>query len=239
MDTKLAVVTGGAHRLGRIFVETLAEQGYAVLVHYHRSGQQADDLVAQLRQQGVSAWSQAADLRQPQGIEQLFQRVDDLEIPLAVLVNSAAEMQACDVHQLTAADWDATLALNLRAPFLCAQRAAARMDDGGLIVNLSDVGARQLWTMYPAYVVSKAALETLTRLLARALAPRVRVNAIAPGLVLPGEDLPAERWDQLVAKTPWKRPVPVDEIAAALDYLLAATTVTGQVLTVAAGYDLR
>ncbi len=237
MNAKLALVTGGAHRLGRVFVERLAARGYALLIHYHRSQKAAEQLAADLRAQGVAAWTQSADLRQPEAIETLFWRVDELELPLAVLINSAAEMPAGDLRTLDAASWDATLSLNLRAPFLCAQRAAARMSAGGLILNVSDVGARKTWTGYPAYVVSKAGLETLTRLLARALAPDIRVNALAPGLVFPSEDLPLETWARLLDRLPGKRPVKETEIAAALDYLLEAEAVTGQVLTVAAGYD--
>ncbi len=238
MDEKLALVTGGAHRLGRVFSRRLAARGYALLLHYHRSGAAAEQLAAELRAEGAQVWTQAADLRREAEIDRLFQRVDALGRPLAVLVNSAAEMKAADLRTLEAASWDETLSLNLRAPFLCAQRAAARMSAGGLIVNVSDVGAGKVWTKYPAYVVSKAGLETLTRLLARALAPEIRVNAIAPGLVFPSEDLPPETWEQLVARLPTRRTVPPEAIAAALDYLLQADAVTGQVLTVADGYDL-
>ncbi len=238
MDEKLALVTGGAHRLGRVFSRRLAARGYALLLHYHRSEAAAEQLAAELRAEGAQVWTQAADLRREAEIDRLFQRVDALGRPLAVLVNSAAEMKAADLRTLEAAAWDETLSLNLRAPFLCAQRAAARMSAGGLIVNVSDVGAGKVWTKYPAYVVSKAGLETLTRLLARALAPEIRVNAIAPGLVFPSEDLPPETWERLVARLPTRRTVPPEAIAAALDYLLQADAVTGQVLTVADGYDL-
>ncbi|RME87997.1 MAG: SDR family oxidoreductase, partial [Anaerolineae bacterium] len=170
----------------------------------------------------------------------LFAAVDATPHPLHVLVNSAAVMTRHDVRTLPAGEWDATFAVNLRAPFLLAQQAARRMETagGGLIVNVTDVGARKVWSAFPAYTVSKAALESLTRVLARALAPKVRVNAIAPGLVLPSEHVAAEEWDRLVARLPLKRPASVDEIASALDFLLDNEYITGQTLVIDGGYSL-
>lgn len=234
----LALITGGAHRLGAVFAEHLARRGYNLLIHYHRSAQPAEFLAAQLRETGVRAWTFGADLRRPDEIEALFAYLDSLDVPLALLINSAATMPESDLRQISAAEWDETLALNLRAPMLCAQRAAARMTDGGLILHLSDTGARKTWTKFPAYTVSKAALETLTRLQARAFAPLVRVNALAPGLVLPADDFPPADWERLLQKTPAGRAVRPDELTAVLDYLLAAPSVTGQVLVVDGGYAL-
>jgi NAD(P)-dependent dehydrogenase (short-subunit alcohol dehydrogenase family) len=116
--------------------------------------------------------------------------------------------------------------------------AAARMAAGGLIVNVTDVGAQKAWSRFPAYAVSKAALEALTRIQARAFAPSLRVNAIAPGLVLPPEEMPPAEWDRLVGRTPLGRPISPDEVAAALDFLLDNESVTGQVLAVDGGYAI-
>jgi pteridine reductase len=113
--------------------------------------------------------------------------------------------------------------------------------EGGLIVNITDAGASKAWTGYPAYIVSKAALESLTRVLARALAPNIRVNAIAPGLALPPEDaetLSADAWDRLVRRLPLPRPAAPEELAAALTYLLDNAYITGQTLAVDGGYSL-
>ncbi|MEJ5225495.1 MAG: SDR family oxidoreductase, partial [Anaerolineales bacterium] len=133
---------------------------------------------------------------------------------------------------------NAALDLNLRAPFLMSQRAARRMTAGGLIVNITDVGARKTWSAYPAYTVSKAALESLTRVLARALAPDIRVNAVAPGLVLPAADMSPEAWQILTEKMPLRRTARPEEIAAALDFLLDNHFVTGETITVDGGYSL-
>lgn len=244
-DLPLAVVTGGAHRLGRAFALTLAYQGYAVLVHYHRSAQQAARTVTEIKSFGVPAFSMQADLTLSEHVEALFLLVDSLlEKPganlshLSVLVNSAAVVPRGKAQTLPVADWDAALDLNLRAPFLCAQQACLRMKRGGLIVNVSDVGAGKAWSRFPSYTASKAALESLTRVLARSFAPAVRVNAIAPGLVLQSEIVTGEEWDRLVARLPLKRPATTEEVASALEFLLKNEYITGQTIVVDGGYSL-
>jgi NAD(P)-dependent dehydrogenase (short-subunit alcohol dehydrogenase family) len=164
--------------------------------------------------------------------------VDKIPHPLKVLVNSAAIIAQGDVRTLAVKDWDAALNLNLRAPFLCAQEAAKRMKAGGLIVNVSDVGARKSWTRFPAYSVSKAGLEALTKILARSLAPAIRVNAIAPGLALQSDLISKEEWKRLIDRLPLKRAATVQEIASALDFLLKNEYITGQTLEVDGGYSL-
>jgi NAD(P)-dependent dehydrogenase (short-subunit alcohol dehydrogenase family) len=135
-------------------------------------------------------------------------------------------------------EWDAALDLNLRAPFLCAQQASRRMKRGGLIVNVSDVGAEKAWSRFPSYTVSKAALESLTKVLARAFAPAVRVNSIAPGLVLPSENVTDEEWNKLVQRLPLKRQATTEEIASALEFLLKNEYITGQTIVVDGGYSM-
>jgi NAD(P)-dependent dehydrogenase (short-subunit alcohol dehydrogenase family) len=241
----LAIVTGGAHRLGRAFALTLAYQGYAVLVHYHRSSHLATKTVAEIKSFGVPAFSVQADLTQADHVEALFALADSLLSQpeaqldrLAVLVNSAAVMPRGDAQTLPAEDWDAALDLNLRAPFLCAQQAALRMKRGGLIVNVSDIGAEKAWSRFPSYTVSKAALESLTRVLARSFAPAVRVNAIAPGLVLPSENVTSEEWEKLIARLPLKRAAATEEVASALEFLIKNEYMTGQTIVVDGGYSL-
>ena len=241
----LAVVTGGAHRLGRAFALTLAYQGYAVLVHYHRSSQLTTKTVAEIKSFGVPAFSIQADLTQAEHVEALFALVDSLLSQpeaqldrLAVLVNSAAVMPRGDAQTLPVEEWDAALDLNLRAPFLCAQQAALRMSRGGLIVNVSDIGAEKTWSRFPSYTVSKAALESLTRVLARSFAPAIRVNAIAPGLVLPSENVTPDVWEKLVGRLPLKRAATTEEVASALEFLLKNEYVTGQTIVVDGGYSL-
>jgi pteridine reductase len=241
----LAVVSGGAQRLGRAFALTLAYQGYAVLVHYHRSSYLATKTITEIKSFGVPAFSIQADLTRAEQVEALFALVDSLLAQpeaqldrLAVMVNSAAVMPRGAAQTLPLEDWDAALDLNLRAPFLCAQQAARRMTRGGLIVNVSDIGAEKAWSRFPSYTVSKAALESLTRILARAFAPAVRVNAIAPGLVLPSENVTPEEWEKLVGRLPLKRAATTEEIASALEFLLKNEYVTGQTIVIDGGYSL-
>jgi NAD(P)-dependent dehydrogenase (short-subunit alcohol dehydrogenase family) len=234
----LALVTGGARRLGRAFALALARQGFAILLHYHHSEEEAAATADAIRALGMPVYPLQVDLTSSTNIESLFSNLDTLPHPLKVLVNSAALMPRGDVRTLSAVDFDAAIALNLRAPFLCAQEAAKRMEAGGLIVNMTDVGAQKAWSGFPAYTVSKAALDSLTRVLARSLAPKIRVNAIAPGLVLPSEHVSPEEWERLVGRLPLKRPASVDEVAAALEFLLKNEYITGQTIVVDGGYSL-
>ena len=245
VDFPLAVVTGGAHRLGRAFALTLAYEGYAVLVHYHRSSQLAAKTVAEIKTFGVPAFSMQADLTQTEHVKALFTLVDSLLsqpesqlLSLAVLINSAAVMPRGNAGTLPVDEWDTALDLNLRAPFLCAQQASLRMKRGGLIVNVSDIGAEKAWSGFPSYTVSKAALESLTKVLARSFAPSVRVNAIAPGLVLQSENVTDDEWNRLVERLPLKRPATTEEVASALEFLLKNEYVTGQTIVVDGGYSL-
>lgn len=238
LEFPLALVTGAAHRLGRAFALALARQGYAILLHYHLSAEYANEAASEIQSLGVPVYLVQADLTNTTDLYSLFSTLDKLPHRLKVLVNSAALMPRGDVRTLSAADFDSALALNLRAPFLCAQESAKRMEAGGLIVNVTDVGAQKAWSGFPAYTVSKAALESLTRLQARSLAPKIRVNAIAPGLVLPSGQVSQEEWQRLVERLPLKRPASVDEIASALEFLLENEYITGQTIIVDGGYSL-
>ena len=234
----LALVTGAAHRLGKAFVLALARNNYAILLHYRSSDVHAATTATQIRTLGVPVFLSQADLSQPSQIASLFAMVDKIPHPLKVLVNSAAIIPAGDPRAVTVKDWDDVLNLNLRAPFLCAQEAAKRMKDGGLIVNVTDVGAKKSWSRFPAYSVSKAGLETLTRILARSFAPKIRVNAIAPGLVLQSDLVSSEEWARLVDRLPLKRAANPDEIGSALEFLLKNEYVTGQTIVIDGGYSL-
>ena len=230
----LALVTGAAHRLGKVFALTLARQGYDILLHYHQSHEEALQAGAEIEATGRRVTLAQADLTDPPQITALLSKIDSLK----VLVNSAAFMPGGNVELLSIENWDTSLDLNLRAPFLLAQAASQKMSAGGLIVNITDVGAQKAWSRYPSYTVSKAALDSLTRILARAMAPEIRVNAIAPGFVLQSDIVPAEEWDRLIKRVPLKRPARTEEIASALDFLLQNEYITGQTIVVDGGYSL-
>lgn len=230
----LALVTGAAHRLGKVFALSLARQGFDLLLHFHRSSDEALETQAEIESIGGRAILSQADLTDPNQILALVSTLDSL----SVLVNSAASMPSGNVQALTMENWDTALDLNLRAPFLLAQECAKKMTEGGLIVNITDVGAQKSWSRYPSYTVSKAALESLTRILARALAPKIRVNAIAPGFVLQSDIVTDEEWQRLISRVPLKRPARAEEIASALEFLLKNEYITGQTIVVDGGYSL-
>ncbi|MBI5946132.1 MAG: SDR family oxidoreductase [Chloroflexi bacterium] len=247
MTKPLALVTGGAHRLGKAFALTLARMGYDLLLHYNSAEEQAQQTKKEIESLGVKVHLAQADLTQPDQIQSLFAALDTLLIPnssflipnsFSLLINSAAIMPVANPRELELKDWDSALDLNLRAPFLLAQGAAKRMAAGGLIVNISDIAAQKSWTRYPSYTVSKAGLESLTKLLARSLAPDIRVNAIAPGLVLQSDVVTPEEWDKLVSRLPLKRPAAPDEITSALEFLVNNQYITGQTIVVDGGYSL-
>jgi NAD(P)-dependent dehydrogenase (short-subunit alcohol dehydrogenase family) len=234
----LAIVTGAAHRLGKAFATLLARKGYAVLLHYWKSDDEARATAEELRGLGGEVFVAKVDLAMPTGFASLFSKVDQLPHTLKVLVNSAGLIRRGEPRTLSIDDWDELLNLNLRAPFFCAREAAARMAEGGLIVNITDVGARKTWSKFPAYSVSKAGMEMLTGILARSFAPQVRVNAIAPGLVLPSAATTEREWRQLIQRLPIKRAGTTEEIAKAFEFLLENEYVTGQSLVVDGGYSL-
>jgi pteridine reductase len=240
MAKHFALVSGGAHRLGKAFALTLARMGYDLLLQYHSAEEQAQKTKEEIESLGAQVHLFKADLTQPDQIESLFSKLD-LLIPTSsflILVNSAAIIPVGNPRELELQAWDSTLDLNLRAPFLLSQQAAKRMTAGGLIVNISDIGAQKAWSRYPSYSVSKAGLESLTKLLARALAPSIRVNAIAPGLVLPSDVVTKEQWKQLVKKLPLERPATLDEITSTLEFLIHNEYITGQTIVVDGGYSL-
>jgi len=230
----LALVTGAAHRLGKAFALSLANAGYDIVLHYHSSSESALQTKLEIESVSRTATLIQADLTQPDEIQKLLSTFQSLN----VLVNSAAFMPSGNMDSLSLENWDASLDLNLRAPFLLAQECAKKMDSGGLIVNITDVGAQKTWSRYPSYTVSKAALESLTKILARALAPKIRVNAIAPGFVLQSDIVPAEEWARLIGRVPLKRPARPDEITSALEFLIKNEYVTGQTIVVDGGYSL-
>jgi len=233
----LALVTGAGHRIGRAIAMRLAALGYAVGIHYFSSEPMASETASDIQAQGGTAFTWQADLRKMEDISGLFMDVQDTGLPLQVLVNSAAIMKAGSLMDAPLADWDDTLNLNLRAAWLCA-RESARLMDAGVIINITDAGIGQTWTRYPIYQLSKEGLSVLTRQFARALAPSIRVNAIAPGLILPPEGDGVEAWQHLVDRIPLQRPGSPEDIAEAVEYLIRSDYMTGATITLDGGNHL-
>jgi pteridine reductase len=237
LSGKVAVVTGAAHRVGKHIALALAEAGAHVVVHYFRSAEAVPGTLAEIEQRGVRAAAVQADLAQAEGATTLISGAKDAFGGVDVLVNSAASMRAGRVMTLARAEWQAVLDLNLTAPFFCAQAAAQSMlaRGGGAIVNIADLGGLKPWMSYPAHSVSKAGLIMATQVLAKALAPSIRVNAIAPGPVLKPEAWDEARWQAVGAHTLLKRTGSGYDVAQATLFLLRADYITGETLVVDGG----
>jgi pteridine reductase len=236
---KLALVTGAATRLGKEIACGLAQNGFAIGLHFHHSSNRVAETAAEISELGQPVYSFGADLTQPDEISGLFNEISRLDEPLSVLVNSAATMPNIPFQAMTVEEWDSVFNLNLRAPWFCSKEAARVMGlEGGNIINITDSGAGRAWTGYPAYSVSKAALEAQTRVLAKSLAPQIRVNSIAPGLILKSENINGEDWDRLIKRLPLKRSGMPSEIVQAVLFLIQNQHITGQTIVVDGGYQL-
>jgi pteridine reductase len=236
---RTALVTGAGRRVGRAIAVALGGRGMRVAVHYHASDAGANETVRLIREAGGDAITLSADLREASAPERLIGQTVEQLGTLDLLVNSAAVMIRTPLEEVTAAQWDEIFALNLRAPFFCARAAATRMPEGGLIINIADLAAYESWTGYIPHGASKAGVIHITRALAKALAPRVRVNAIAPGAVLLPDDWTDADGERLVRTTPLARLGSPEDVAHAVLYLVDAQYVTGETIVVDGGRRVR
>ena len=243
----MSLVTGASRRLGKQIAAALARQGSRIVVHYGNSRAAADATAAELRELGVEAEPLAADLRRPEQIDALFEQVGERFGRLDLLVNSAASFERGTFEEIGVGDWNRVLDLNLRAPFLCLQRAASLMrraprTDGvpAAAVNIADLAGLLAWSDQAHHGASKAALLHLTRLAARDLAPDVRVNAVVPGPILPppGMALDDPAWRRTVERLPLRRAGSGSEIGDAVVFLATNDFVTGTTLIVDGGEHL-
>lgn len=233
----VALVTGGAVRVGRAIALGLARRGADVAIGYHRSGVAARATVRELRALGVRAEALCADIARPIEARRLVADTVRRLGRLDILVNSAAVFLRTPVARTTPAQWERLLAVNLTGPFFCSQAAARAMRRrGGRIINIADVGAVRVWPAYVPYGVSKAGLVMLTRGLAAALAPRIQVNAVGPGVVLLPEGFPRRARSRIAARIPMRRLGDPGDVAAAVCFFATCPDyVTGQVLFVDGG----
>jgi NAD(P)-dependent dehydrogenase (short-subunit alcohol dehydrogenase family) len=240
LASRVALVTGGGRRLGRALALALARRGMHLAIHYNSSADEARVTLDAARELGVTAELFQADLRDPEAARRLPAQVAARFERLDVLVNSAGIMTRATVEETTPELWDGIMAVNLRACFFTVQGALPWLRPAkGKVVNLADVGGLEPWPRYAAHCVSKAGVVMLTRTLARALAPDVTVNAIAPGAVLPPDDWDEAAREHLARTTPLKRLGAPGDVAGALLYLLDADYVTGDTLVVDGGRLIR
>jgi pteridine reductase len=228
----VALVTGSAKRLGRAVALRLAAEGADVVVHYRTSAAEAESAVAEIEKLGRRAVSIAANLDSVSEIKRLFDETAKQFGRLDILVNSAANFLPASIVSTTEEIWDASLDSNLKAPFFCAQAAAPLLRRAkGTIVNFADTGGLLGWPGYIPHSVSKAGVVMLTKVLARALAPEVRVNAIAPGTItMPGD--PPEWEAEFIKLAPLQRSGSPADITDTVLFLVQSKFVTGLVLVV-------
>src|SRR3954453_23183733 len=212
----------------------------SVAVHYAGSEKGARATAADIMRGGSEARTLPGDLVDPATGPRLIEHTVKVFGSLDVLVNSAAVMLRTPVGEVLVEDWDAMFALNLRAPFFLSQSAARVMKDrGGVIINIADLAAFESWRNYVPHAITKAGIVQMTRGLAHALAPKIRVNAIAPGPVLLPDGWTQEQADKLIAGTPLRRLGSPDDVAQAVLYLLGADYVTGETIIVDGGRHVR
>jgi len=235
--TPVVLITGGAARLGRAMVVEMAQRGWRVVFTYRRSQAAAQDLVAQLTEQGLLAEAIAADLDDPAARQRLLALVGSRCGRLDALVNNAAVFPRTPLEQLDLATWARVLTTNLETPvFLTLAAAQLLRAARGAVVNLLDIHARYPVRSFLPYCVSKAALEGATRALAVELAPAVRVNGVAPGIALFPDETPEDVRQRQLARTLMRREGGAEEIARAVRFLIEDTeTLTGHVLVVDGG----
>lgn len=240
MTGNTALITGGAKRLGRAIAKALGEDGYRIAVHHNGSGDEAEALAAQIEADGGAAFTVKADLAVTGETENLIEKAS-AHGPVTCLVNNASSFEYDTGHDFSAGTWDRQLAVNLRAPALLSRDFASHLPASltGCIVNLLDQDVAAPSPEFFSYTVSKAALQTVTRLTAMAFAPRIRVCAVAPGLTLPSGRQSKAQFDDAQAALPLGRGATPQAIAEAVRYLVNAGRVTGQILFVDGGEHLQ
>lgn len=236
LEGKVVLVTGAAKRIGRGIALRLHQEGARVAIHYSTSAEDARRTAADCGGAPVFC----ANLESVGEITRLFDAVGAHFGRLDALVNNAARFTRFHPLDITEADWDFIHSVNLKATFFCCQQGAKWMlkTGGGRIVNISSLGGIRPWAEHVHYCASKAGVIHMTRALAKALAPRITVNSVAPG-VIPFNDLD-ERAEAMVRQTPAQRPGTADEIASAVVYFLRSSEfTTGQILAIDGGLSLR
>lgn len=235
-----ALITGGARRIGRALAMKAQAAGFDVAVHSRKPDSEADALAAALRDSGGRAGVVHGDLSLDADLAGLVDAARDAVGPLSLLVNCASLFEEDRIETLAPAGWDAHMATNLRAPILLSQAFAAQspLERQGLIVNILDQRVLRVTPQFFSYAVSKAALWHATRMLAQALAPRIRVNGIGPGPTLASIHQTPQAFAAEIAGLPLQKGASPEEIADALAYLIDARSVTGQMIAVDGGQHL-
>ncbi|NQW12538.1 MAG: SDR family oxidoreductase [Alphaproteobacteria bacterium] len=237
---RTALVTGAAKRVGRAIALGLARDGWNIAVHYGRSHAEAEETAETIRALGVHAVALSADLADETATARLIPQAVEALGPVGLLVNSASQFERDQIDTMTRRSWDAHMDPNLRAPVVLSQAFATALpaQHDGVIINIIDQRVWNPTEEFLSYTVSKMALWGVTRTLALELAPRIRVNGVGPGPILPSIHQDDERFDAQARSVPLQRGAAPDEVADAVRFLATAPSVTGQMIAVDGGQHL-
>jgi 3-oxoacyl-[acyl-carrier protein] reductase/pteridine reductase len=240
LSGKTVLVTGAAKRLGRAIALAAAKNGADVAITYRESAREARAVVAELARRGVEALAVRCDVTDEKSVQEMVKEVARELGGIDVLVNNAANYETAEFERLTVAQWDAIFASNTRGPFLVSREALPYLRKRkGRIVNMGSLGGLRPWATHAHYCSSKAAVHMLTRVMAKALAPEIAVNAVAPGMIDLGDPSAAAFMKRMARQTPMRRNGTAAEIAAAVMFFATAPKfITGQVLAVDGGLGL-
>jgi NAD(P)-dependent dehydrogenase (short-subunit alcohol dehydrogenase family) len=237
---KIVLVTGAAKRLGRATALASAENGANVAITYRESERVARSLIAELADRGVEAIAVRCDVTDERSVREMVKEVVGQLGGIDVLVNNAANYETVEFEKLTVAQWDAIFASNVRGPFLVSREALPYLRKRkGKIINMGSLGGLRPWATHAHYCSSKAALHMLTKVMAKALAPEIAVNAVAPGMIELGAKAAAAFMRRMAKQTPMRRNGTAEEIAAAVMFFATAPHfITGQIMAVDGGLGL-
>ena len=240
LSGKVVLVTGAAKRLGRAIALAAAEEGADVAITYRESSREAREVVGKLAQRGEQALAVCCDVTDEVSVREMVREVAKELGGIDVLVNNAANYETAEFAGLTVEQWDAIFASNVRGPFLVSREALPYLKRRrGRIVNMGSLGGLRPWATHAHYCSSKAAVHMLTKVMAKALAPEIAVNAVAPGMIELGEKAAAAFMKRMAKQTPMRRNGTAADIAAAVMFFATAPSfITGQVLAVDGGLGL-
>lgn len=240
LSGKTVLVTGAARRLGRAIALAAAKSGANVAITYRTSVRQAEALVEALAKHDVEALAVRCDVTDEQNVREMVKEVAAQLGGIDVLVNNAANYETVEFEKITVAQWDAIFASNTRGPFLVSREALPYLKKrGGRIINMGSLGGIRPWATHAHYCSSKAALHMLTQVMAKALAPEIAVNAVAPGMIDLGEKAAAAFMKKMARQTPMGRNGTAEDVATAVMFFARAPHfITGQVLVVDGGIGL-
>jgi len=240
LSGRTLLVTGAAKRLGHAIALAAAENGADVAITYRESAREARAVVGELARHGVEALAVRCDVTDEKNVQEMVKEVAAEMGGIDVLVNNAANYETVEFEKITVAQWDAIFASNTRGPFLVSRQALPYLRKRrGRIVNMGSLGGLRPWATHAHYCSSKAAVHMLTKVMAKALAPEIAVNAVAPGMIELGEKSAASFMKMMSQQTPMRRAGTAADIAAAVMFFAAAPHfITGQVLAVDGGLGL-